>query len=338
MPASFPSAPKSFTPVNTGDLIVPPMWTDGYDEIQAIEQSLLGGLSYNLVPDSSGNNRMLGSPASYWGILYAKVLALATATELTIAGGVVTGNQGYHSIDTEGNAAADDLDSIVAGPLLIEGVVLVLRAADPGRVVTARTGTGNLRLHSDAVIGGNSTLTLIYDGLNWRELARSGGTGTGDPGPTPTPSISSAQYSCSAYHNAVIQLTINVDTPIPFNTNDFSHGALHDPTTNNTRFVNTTTLTSRFLCTGQVFHKANSGGSRTLWLRKNGTTAVSGQNEIPGSGTSGVSEGCALSAIVELAPNDYVEWISRQNVGSTNESGHATIRQLMNSAQMTVLA
>ena len=52
-------------------------------------------------------------------------LNLTDSTELTIASGAITVTQSYHTIDTESDAATDDLDTItVAGG---EGDVLVIR-------------------------------------------------------------------------------------------------------------------------------------------------------------------------------------------------------------------
>lgn len=98
-------------------------------------------------------------------------LRLAYAGELTIAAGVITATGAYHSVDTEGGAGTDDLDTVNGGT---EGDVLVLRADDSARTVVCKDGTGNLRL-----AGGDFSLdhvedriALHYDGTNWCELTR----------------------------------------------------------------------------------------------------------------------------------------------------------------------
>ena len=96
-------------------------------------------------------------------------------TELTIASGVITvaGSQKFrfHNIDTEGDAATDDLDTISGGNA---GEVLILQPETDAREVTCKDGT-NLKLTGDFIM--NSTedkiqLICIASGL-WHELTRS---------------------------------------------------------------------------------------------------------------------------------------------------------------------
>lgn len=68
-------------------------------------------------------------------------LAVDAATELTIADGVVTTTQAYHSIDTEADAGSDDLDTI-SGPT--DGKLLFVKLANAARNVVLKHGTGNL--------------------------------------------------------------------------------------------------------------------------------------------------------------------------------------------------
>jgi len=68
-------------------------------------------------------------------------LIFDAATELTIASGAVTATQGFHTIDTEGDAASDDLDTING---MATGEICIIGAADPARTVVLKHGTGNL--------------------------------------------------------------------------------------------------------------------------------------------------------------------------------------------------
>lgn len=182
MSASYPSSAKSFTALNVGDTIQDTDTEQAYDEITALETALLtGGLEHNLFPDASASARTLGTSTKAWGLSYLKALILSAASELTIASGVVTASQGYHKIDTEGDAASDDLDTITAGTGITEGALLVLRAENTARVVTLKDGSGNLLLSGDFALSTTDKLLFaIYDGTNWREIARSGG-GSGKP-------------------------------------------------------------------------------------------------------------------------------------------------------------
>lgn len=98
-------------------------------------------------------------------------LILNDATELTIASGVVHVTQSYHSIDTEADAATDDLDMITGG---VPGQILTIRAIDSTHTIVAKDGTVNLRLEGDMSLdNAQDTLSLIYDGTDWLETSRS---------------------------------------------------------------------------------------------------------------------------------------------------------------------
>lgn len=65
----------------------------------------------------------------------------AAATELTIAGGIVTATQTYHTIDTEADAASDDLDTVNG---LADGQFYIFQNVNAGRNVVVKHGTGNI--------------------------------------------------------------------------------------------------------------------------------------------------------------------------------------------------
>ncbi len=72
------------------------------------------------------------------------------ATELTIVAGTVARTQAVHTIDTQGDAPTDDLDSISGGA---DGLIVRVRAENVARTVVLKHGTGNLEL-------GGSDITL----------------------------------------------------------------------------------------------------------------------------------------------------------------------------------
>lgn len=93
--------------------------------------------------------------------------------ELTIATGAITATGTYHTVDTEGNAASDDLDTISGGT---DGRILIIRPASTARTVVAKDATGNLQLAGDFTMDNDrDMLTLIYDGTlsAWIEVSRS---------------------------------------------------------------------------------------------------------------------------------------------------------------------
>jgi carbonic anhydrase/acetyltransferase-like protein (isoleucine patch superfamily) len=92
-------------------------------------------------------------------------------SELTIASNTITVTGGFHKVDTEGDAATDDLDTVNGG---IIGQVLVLRSDDNTRDTTLTDGTGNLRLNGNFTLSNvTDTITLIYTGSVWLEVSRS---------------------------------------------------------------------------------------------------------------------------------------------------------------------
>ena len=93
--------------------------------------------------------------------------------ELTIATGVVSASGTYHTVDTESDAATDDLDTINGG---VDGMFLVIQAENDARTVVAKDGTGNLQLNGDfSLDNAQDTLTLLYSGAlsAWVEISRS---------------------------------------------------------------------------------------------------------------------------------------------------------------------
>ena len=100
-------------------------------------------------------------------------LNLGPRPELTISGGVVTKTASYHNLDTEADAASDDLDTINGGVI---GDLIILESTDSARDVTVVHGTGNMRLEGGLDFGladSNDRIVLLFNGVNWIELTRS---------------------------------------------------------------------------------------------------------------------------------------------------------------------
>jgi hypothetical protein len=101
-------------------------------------------------------------------LAYLKLnIALEAAGELTISSGAVTKSRAHHTIDTESDAASDDLATILGGA---EGEVILLRAAHTDRTVVLKTGTGNIVNPSGIDVTLNDTndyCLLAHNGTNW---------------------------------------------------------------------------------------------------------------------------------------------------------------------------
>lgn len=67
--------------------------------------------------------------------------SLPDGGELTIATGAITVTGGYHTVDTESDAASDDLDTISGGS---DGELLILSAEHTDRTVVLKHNTGNI--------------------------------------------------------------------------------------------------------------------------------------------------------------------------------------------------
>ena len=97
---------------------------------------------------------------------------LGTFSELTIATGAVTATGSVHSVDTESDAASDDLDTVNGGA---DGRLLVIRPITSARTVVAKDGTGNLIMAGDhSMDHSHDTTTFVYSSgfPGWMEIGR----------------------------------------------------------------------------------------------------------------------------------------------------------------------
>lgn len=106
------------------------------------------------------------------------------ATELTISSGAVTVAGNYHTIDTEGDAASDDLESISLGTDIEEASLLIFRPDNDARTVVVKHDVGNIL----CVGGADFTLddeedfcVAIYDAGLAKWLVMFGGGGSIEP-------------------------------------------------------------------------------------------------------------------------------------------------------------
>lgn len=108
------------------------------------------------------------------------LLGGAAESELTIASGSVTPITAGHAIDTESDAASDDLDTI-ATTNMPDGRLLLIRAADAARTVVVKDaagGDGQIHLADNADFSLDDTdkwLLLARRGADWYEVFRSFG-------------------------------------------------------------------------------------------------------------------------------------------------------------------
>lgn len=311
MAAQYPGAAPSFTPVIDG--VDYPQAVDInslQDEIAAMGTALVsGGLAHDLDPDSTAGGRDLGSTSKQWDQIHAKTLNLSGTAELTIDSGAVTVTQSLHTLDTEADAASDDLDTITAAAGMGAGAILILGPEDVARVVTLKNGTGNLVLNEDFILSAaNRRILLQYDGTNWNEIARS---------------VQSAGtvLRCAAYHNTTQGSIGGSVTALNLNSEDVDSSTMHDTSTDNNRITIPVGGAGTYVVTGSTF--ASSGGNGTAWLhlRKNGTTIR--RASFTTGGTNWEDQTLRITAILDLADGDYLD-LAGEASGSTFTMGSAT--------------
>jgi hypothetical protein len=132
-----------------------------------------GGEDVSLDRTAAGNLKLTSDGGTTYGQWTASTSITPRKSELTIATGAITVTGGYHDVDTEADAASDDLDTISGGA---DGMRLVLRANNSGRTVVVKDGTGNIQCAGDMSLDNiQDTIELIYDGVQtaWLEVGRS---------------------------------------------------------------------------------------------------------------------------------------------------------------------
>lgn len=101
---------------------------------------------------------------------FTKPLSGGSWVEATISGSAIAVAGFTMDVDTEGDAATDNLLNITGGRA---GDVILLRAENDGRdVVVIDGGGGNIRLQGNRTLDdGQDMLMLAYDGSRWLEVA-----------------------------------------------------------------------------------------------------------------------------------------------------------------------
>ena len=95
--------------------------------------------------------------------VYDSELRFSSSTELTVAAGVVTKTQPWHTIDTQDDDPSDEVDTINGG---VDGYFLIVRAENAARTIVLKDGTGNLELGgTDITLDDTGFMVmLLYDG------------------------------------------------------------------------------------------------------------------------------------------------------------------------------
>lgn len=130
------------------------------------------------------NDHDLGLSGNRWKNIYGvtgifntlsfEKLSLGSPTELTVSGGVITSTRSYHKIDTEADAATDDLDTINGGA--VGDTLIISPISDDRTIVVKNSAFNGIYLNgSDFTMDSESDmLTLLCTSTNiWTETSRS---------------------------------------------------------------------------------------------------------------------------------------------------------------------
>jgi hypothetical protein len=121
------------------------------------------------INQSGTDRRVTADKFAILGVAQNGKLVLGPGTTLTISAGAITATGSFHFVDTQGGAAADDLDTINGG---VTGQILLLRSVSGARDVTLKNGTGNLQLGADVTLGTAADMVfLMWVGAYWARVA-----------------------------------------------------------------------------------------------------------------------------------------------------------------------
>jgi hypothetical protein len=122
------------------------------------------------------------TPTLYNNLVKDAIRLLSVAgSNKTIATGAITvdpdAGESHYQVDTEASAATDDLDTISGGA---SGDVIALVSANAARVITLRSGAGNIVLKDGLNIALDITEAFLLrsDGTNWKPYGGAGDSAT----------------------------------------------------------------------------------------------------------------------------------------------------------------
>lgn len=127
------------------------------------------GTQWTVLAFDTLTDGFLAATSAWTGSQTFQNLLVGAASELTIATGAVAATRSYHTIDTEADAASDDLDDITGGAT---GEILVIRPESGARTVVLRHAIGANKIACPG--GRNLSLAeptdwalLVHDGTQW---------------------------------------------------------------------------------------------------------------------------------------------------------------------------
>jgi len=212
--------------------------------------------------------------------------------------GSVTVTQSNHKLDTEdGTAAQTGLDTINGGTA---GDIVHFRAEDAARLISYRSGTGNILIPDGAnymAYDGNDIVSFIYGGTSWRMLANSSMLNT-----------AVARMWCDAATDIVTATW----TKVPLETINFDPSGICDITAHD---ITIAEAGRYFLSYGTQYYKTNvvADHIEESAIYVNGTAASQARIH---SAVAATYIGAAGSDVLELDVGDVLELYTRHEFGA----------------------
>jgi len=211
--------------------------------------------------------------------------------------------------------------SVDTGAIQDDAVTAAKIAADAvGSSEIAANAVTSAELATDAVVAGKIAAGAISQSADFA-------AGVVDSAALATGAVIQGKIAVPAVRavwSANTSVASATDVPVAFGgTDSYDTDAMHDPTTNNTRI--TMPVAGVYDVGGWFEMAANAAGTRSIYVRLNGTTLIDRDRTLPAAlGTGGVLDYLSIQTEYKFAANDYVELIANQNSGGAlNVTGGA---------------
>jgi len=116
------------------------------------------------------------------------------------------------------------------------------------------------------------------------------------------------------YNNAALTIANITTTALTFNSERIDTHAIHSTSSNTSRL--TAPTEDIYIITGHIQWQSNATGTRTLYIRLNGTTYIS---ILFFANLTANSQSMTVSAVHYLAAGDYVELVVYQDSGANRD-------------------
>ncbi len=250
-------------------------------------------------------------------------------SELTISSGNVTPTTGIHTIDTESDAASDDLTNILTTNLPA-GSLLILSAADAARTVVVKHnagGAGQISLSGGedfSLDDDEKVLIVSRRGANWTEVGRFEGSVTVEDN-----SITTAKLVDGAVTTA----------KIAGNAVDGTKIALGSDAQGDIMYYNGTDWVRLAAGTSGQFLKTNGAAANPAWAASaGGLGQEAGDNMILNTFRIGKNGALSVQKMVDGAVDGFVDETGVDTGTSTNEAYDSTSDYYGNRGSKTLIA